>query len=150
MSSQLSKYSTPGVMLQQLPQGLPNRRDRDVAATLGSALRLIRWDGNWCHQPLSHGRPLSARAIVSLSFTDQTPGAAQVIFGTEPRLSSGAPRSTRTNEMKFSPWLQPQSSNQGSAGGACTTSEPYSGLLQQPAPAQNRTPLQLIMSLHCS
>lgn len=116
----------------------------------GSVLQLFQCDGN--HTPPSlvtrkaMGTWLSGIAIVSLSFTDDTAGAAQVIFGTEPRISSGAPRSTRINKPKFSPWLLPQSSNHRSAGGACTTSEPYSDLLQRLAHAQNQTPLQLIIS----
>lgn len=68
---------------------------------------------------------LSGTAIVSVTFTDDTPGAAHISFGTEPRLSYQAPKPTRINKPNFSSWLQPW----GSAGGASTTSEPSSDLL---------------------
>lgn len=39
-----------------------------------------------------------------------------------PRLTFGAPRSTRIKKPKFSPWVWPQSNSQGSAGCIVPTS----------------------------
>lgn len=71
-----------------------------------------------CHYPWSHGSPGVPDLVqqqLSVSPLQMTHlGQVHISFGTEPRLSYQAPKSTRINKPNSSSWLQPQ----GSAGGA--------------------------------
>lgn len=115
-----------------------------------NVLQLFQRDGNShpARMPLSLvtrktiSSWFSGTAVVSPTFTDNTPGVAHISFGTEPRLSYQAPKSTRITKPNFSSWLQPQ----GSVGDASTTSEPFFRPPLAAGSCTNQTPHQLIIS----